>query len=153
MMTKFCKINSNNAKINPSISIDILAAINDIVAFELIFEEFGTRFKTIPYATFQPVVALFIDFFEVDSPAAAVAADALIALNTEINMINFIATAELSVGKFCDGFVLNDDLETFVETFTCICVDTFELTLDETGYGTCACADGFTNVDGVCVEA
>lgn len=141
-------------KINPSISIDILAQINDIVAFELIFEEFGTRFKTIEYDIhFQPVVALFIDFFEVDSPAVAVAADALIALNTEINMINFIATAELSVGKFCEGFVLNDDLETFVETFTCICVDTFELTLDATGYGTCACADGFTNVDGVCVEA
>ena len=68
-------------------------------------------------------------------------------------MINFIATAELSVGKFCEGFVLNDDLDTFVETFECICVDTFELTLDATGYGTCACADGFKNVDGVCVEA
>lgn len=141
-------------KINPLISIDILAQINDIVAFELIFEQFDTRFKIIEYdIQFQPVVALFIDFFEVDSPAAAVAADALIVLNTEINMINFIATAELSVGKFCEGFVLNDDIETFVETFTCICVDTFELTLDTTGYGTCACADGFTNVDGVCVEA
>ena len=131
-----------------------MAEINDIVAFELIFEQFGTRLKTIEYnIQFQPVIALFIDFFEVDSPAAAVAADALIALNTEINMISFIATAELTVGKFCEGFVLNDDLDTFVETFTCICMDTFELTLDATGYGTCACAEDFTNVDGVCVEA
>ena len=131
-----------------------MAAINDIVAFELIFEKFGSRFKIIEYdIQFDPVVASFIDFFDVDSPAAAVAADALIALNTEINMINVIATAELSIYKFCEGFVLNDDLDTFVETFTCICKDTFVLTLDDTGYGTCACADGETNVDGACVKA
>ena len=132
---------------------DILAQINDIVAFASIFDDFGTRYAFVPYATFQPVVAKFTEFFDVDSPAAAVAADALIEVNTEINMINVIATATLSVGKFCEGFVLNDDLDVFVETFECICVDTFELTLDETGYGTCACAEGFTNVDGACVEA
>lgn len=131
-----------------------MAEINDIVAFALIFEQFGTKIAIVEYdIQFQPVVASFINFFDVDSPAAAVAAEALIAVNTEINMINFIATAKLSAGKFCEGFVANDDIETFVETFTCICVDTFELTLDATGYGTCACADDFTNVDGVCVEA
>ena len=129
-----------------------MAEINDIVAFALIFEDFGTRFKIIEYNIhFDPVVASFIDFFDVDSPAAQVATDALVALNTEINMINFIATADLTVGKFCDGFVENDD-ESFFDTFECICVDTFELTLDENGYGTCACAEGKINVDGVCVE-
>ena len=131
-----------------------MAAINDIVAFELIFEKFGSRFKTIEYdIQFDPVVASFIDFFDVDSPAAEVAAEALIAVNTEINMINFIATADLTIGKFCEGFVENDDIKVFVETFTCICKDTFKLTLDDTGYGTCACADGETNVDGACVKA
>ena len=138
---------------NP-ISVDILAEINDIVAFAKIFERFGTRISDITYDKFfLPVVELFIDFFDVDSPAAAVAAEALIAVNTEINMINFVATAELTINKFCEGFIENDDLETFVETFECICIDTFELTVDENGYGTCACASGFSNVDGVCVEA
>ena len=141
-------------RINPSISIDILAEINDIVAFELIFEQFGSRFRFIEYSIqFYPVVASFINFFDAESPAATVAAEALIAVNTEVNMINFIATAVLSVGKFCEGFVLNDDIYAFIETFTCICKDTFELTLDETGYGMCACASGETNVDGVCVKA
>ena len=132
---------------------DILAEINDIVAFASIFDDFGERFAIVSYATFQPVVAQFVEFFDVDSPAATVSAEALIAVNTEINMIKVIATAKLSVGKVCEGFVLNDDLETFIKDFTCICVETFELTLDATGYGTCACSDGFKNVDGVCVEA
>ena len=133
-------------------SIDILAEINDIVAFALIFEDFGTRFKIIEYNIhFDPVVASFIDFFDVDSPAAQVATEALVALNTEINMINFIATADLTVGKFCDGFVANNDLS-FFETFECTCVDTFELILDANGYGICACAPGETNVDGACVK-
>ena len=141
-------------RINPSISIDILAEINDIVAFELIFEQFGSRFRFIEYSIqFDPVVASFINFFDAESAAAAVAAEALIAVNTELNMINFIAAAGLTIGKFCEGFVENDDIEIFVETFTCICKETFELTLDATGYGTCACADGETNVDGVCVKA
>ena len=134
---------------------DILAQINDIVAFALIFEKFGTTLSEnfIDYEVhFNPVVASFIDFFDDDSPAAEVVTEALIALNTEINMINFIATAKLSVGKFCEGFVENDELEEFRKTFTCICMDTFELTLDSTGYGTCACASGETNVDGVCVK-
>ena len=132
---------------------DVLAEINDIVAFASIFDDFGDRYAFVPYATFQPVVAKFIEFFDVDSPAATVVTEALIAVNTEINMINVIATAKLSVGKFCEGFVENDELAVFVETFTCICKDTFELTLDATGYGTCACASGETNVDGVCVKA
>ena len=141
-------------RINPLISIDILAEINDIVGFELIFEQFGSRFKTIEYdIQFDPVVASFIDFFDLDSPAAEIAAKALIAVNTEINMINFIATADLTIGKFCEGFVENYDISVFVETFTCICKDNFEFTLDATGYGTCACADGEINVDGVCVKA
>ena len=141
---------------NP-ISVDILAEINDIVAFAKIFERFGTRISDITYDKFfLPVVELFIDFFDVDSPAAVVAAEALIAVNTEVNMINFVATAELTVGKFCEGFMIydNDDIETFVaNNFECICMDTFELTTDENGYGSCACASGETNVDGVCVKA
>ena len=135
---------------------DILAEINDIVAFAEIFAEFGTRMSAsfITYNShFDPIVSQFTEFFDVDSPAAAVAADALIVVNTEINMIEFIATAELTVGKFCEGFIVNDDLDDFRETFTCICMDTFELTLDATGYGTCACASGETNVDGTCVKA
>ena len=67
-------------------------------------------------------------------------------------MINFIATAELTVGKFCGGFVANDDPFAFFQTFECICLDTFELTLDENGYGICACPNEKTNVDGVCVQ-
>ena len=134
-------------------SIDILAEINDIVAFALIFEKFGTRFKIIEYTQdFDPVVASFVDFFDADSQAVDVATKALVALNTEINMINFIATADLTVGKFCDGFVENDEPEEYFKTFECICVDTFELTLDANGYGTCACAEGQANVDGVCVK-
>ena len=141
---------------NP-ISVDILAEINDIVAFAKIFERFGTRISDITYDKFfLPVVELFIDFFDVDSPAAAVAAEALIAVNTEINMINFVATAKLTVGKFCEGFIAfeADDIEALADNnFECICIDTFELTVDENGYGTCACAIGFTNVGGTCVEA
>ena len=135
---------------------EILAEINDIVAFAQIFEAFGTRMSAqfITYDShFDPIVSQFTEFFDVDSPAVAVATDALIAVNTEINMLEFIASADPTVGKFCGGFVLNDVPEELFKTFECICIDTFELTLDATGYGTCACANGETNVDGACVKA
>ena len=127
--------------------VDIMAECTNIVGFYDILNGFEAKLSAITYNAFSDIVILFEGFFgEIDISAA------LIALNTEVNYLNFKASASLTVGKFCEGFVANDELVEFVKTFVCECEPTFETIVDPvTGYTTCFCADGQTQVDGACV--
>ena len=125
--------------------VDIMAECTDIVGFNGVLSGFAAKLTAIDYTAFSDIVIAFGDFFgEVDiSPA-------LVALNTEVNYLKFKASASLTVGKFCEGFIANED--TFFDTFVCECEPTFETIVDPiTGFTTCFCAYGQTQVDGVCV--
>ena len=106
---------------------DIMAECTDIVGFYDLLSKFGATFSLIDYTDFSNIVIGFDGFFgEVDI------SDALVALNTEVNYLNFKESAKITVFKFCEGFVANRDLDVFKQTFVCECEPTFETIVDPT---------------------
>lgn len=107
----------------------------------------NTGITEVTYTVYAELLASFSTFFEASLTETVNAAVTIV--NTEVNFNNFIALSEVSWGKFCAGFIANE--ATFLDTFECICADTFVGT-EADGIVTCACGEDQSQVNGVCTS-
>ena len=125
----------------------LLVNLADISAFYSGFS--SVTISEVTYAEFSASMTVFISLFAQEFQAQATTAVTVV--NTEVNFLNLVALSEVSWGKFCEGFISNKD--TFTDTFECTCEESFVSSINEANSKTvCGCADGFTQVDGACVE-